>query len=326
MMVVVAIIALLLAVLLPAFGIVRDRARQTQAQSMFSGIDAGLQTFRGEAALANLPPSAADNPDPLKRQLIANPRNNNNPPGNGGKDPVRVSGGMLLVHAMVGADGLGTPGFRDLNRNGFWWDDSHDGAGGLYELDADRNPKQPRYGGAGFVDDKMKERLRSLQDLQDRGIILNLAAAPTNTAVDELMFVDPWEKPILYYRANRAAVNMVGESGKPGIYWQEDNGIITGTEQGLFRTEGIDFGAGKVDGFYHEIVSALPPSDPDPQQLNIGEDDAYDHSFARFIWDPSVKVRYTPVNKDSFLLISAGSDGRYGTDDDITNWTRKEAD
>jgi len=52
-------------------------------------------------------------------------------------------------------------------------------------------------------------------------------------------------------------------------------------------------------------------------------DTAYDHSFLRFILDASVKARATPVQKDSYLLISAGPDARYGTDDDVLNWTRK---
>ncbi len=32
------------------------------------------------------------------------------------------------------------------------------------------------------------------------------------------------------------------------------------------------------------------------------------------------KAQLRPVNADSFLLISAGVDGRYGTNDDITNF------
>ena len=33
-----------------------------------------------------------------------------------------------------------------------------------------------------------------------------------------------------------------------------------------------------------------------------------------------------PYNVDSFILVSAGSDGEYGTDDDVTNFQRKGED
>jgi hypothetical protein len=49
----------------------------------------------------------------------------------------------------------------------------------------------------------------------------------------------------------------------------------------------------------------------------------YANSFARFILDASVKARPTPVQKDTYLLISAGPDAIYGSDDDVINWTRK---
>ena len=59
-------------------------------------------------------------------------------------------------------------------------------------------------------------------------------------------------------------------------------------------------------------------------------------SFARYIVDrtllrslkeekpggekPSEKTQLRPVNADSYLLISAGVDGRFGTPDDVTNF------
>ena len=45
--------------------------------------------------------------------------------------------------------------------------------------------------------------------------------------------------------------------------------------------------------------------------------------MARYILDRSNRVRNTPVNRDSYLLITAGPDGIYGNEDDITNWKRE---
>ena len=60
------------------------------------------------------------------------------------------------------------------------------------------------------------------------------------------------------------------------------------------------------------------------------------NEFERFIWNPKTGLdpanpnnppnitmpNARPYNKDSFLLINAGRDGEYGTQDDITNYLK----
>jgi len=326
-LVVVTIIGLLVAVLLPAFGTVRTKARYAQANAQFGGLDTGLEMFRGEADLSGTyPPSASDNDD---RQLIANPK------GNKG-DNVRISGAHLLVHAMIGADGLGTPGFRDFDRDGKWCNDTYakpldsQGAYALSSGSDDSSGREEgqemhtRYGGAGYVDEKMRDSVKSFRDLAERGMISNLDpdSPPKNIASDERVFVDPWGTPILYYKANPASLRMTTSADASGIYSQEDNGIITGTDQGTLAIDGFDFGPGKTNGRYHAIsVNISPLTTHVCDEICATQD--YEDSFACYICDRSVKARPTPVRKDSYLLISAGPDARYGTDDDATNWTRK---
>lgn len=332
-MVVVAIIGLLVAVLLPTFGTVRRQARKAQAQAQFQAIDTGVNMFRTESKLGGAyPPSASDNRN--DRQLIANPKSLR-PAGanNDGAEEVRVAGAHLLVHAMMGADGLGTPGFRDLNRNGKWGDDTSDDKDGAYELDpATGDEMHTRYGGAGYVDDKMKSSAKTLRQMDEEGVVLNLSEGPNDIAIDELMFVDPWDTPILYYRASAASRRIVADvsktgAGRAGIYWQEDNGLITGTGTGKYTALGLDFGPGLVDGHYHAIYrNEVPPPGGDMATTlkNIIEEAGqYKDSFVHFIMDVSVKARPTPYRPRDYLLISAGPDARYGTDDDITNWTRQ---
>ena len=324
LLVVVAIIGLLVAVLLPAFGTVRNKAKRLSAQAQFNSISTGISLFQAEGKLGGaIPPSASDNPNDFR--LIRNPKDLQS--GNGGSSTVKIAGAHLLVYAMVGADGLGTAGFRDLDRDGTWWDDTHNNTDGLYETDQTTGElKYPRYpGGGAYVDEKMQEHLSSLTQLEGKGLALNLSGAGTDLAVDEPLFVDPWDMPILYYRANSALFRMTSESNKPGIFRQEDNGIITGTQNGIVNSTGIDFGAGPVSasGPLHSITEAKSPLPTEKVDV-ILEATEYDHSFARFIVTPKKKARPTPINKDSYLLISAGADGRYGTDDDITNWTTTE--
>jgi hypothetical protein len=115
---------------------------------------------------------------------------------------------------------------------------------------------------------------------------------------------------------------MVATEELPGIFWQEDNGIITGSHNGADpEYHGIDFGAGWIDDdntYFHRIGDAVAPL----PQVDLTEE-RFEYSLARFIRDPSVQARNTPVRRDSYMLISAGPDGTYGTEDDVTNWTRR---
>ncbi len=337
MLVVIAIIALLLAALLPAFSSVRTSARVATTEAQFGALNSGLSMFRNEQSLGGgLPPSSSD------RVQVSGQNNRNliDDPAKSGSADVRIAGGHLLVHAMIGADGLGTPGFRDTNRdaNRIWSDDTNKRnptqgtPAGLYHIDENTGATtHPRFGGGGYVDEKMREKTRSLKQLFDQAkMMTNPVDDRPNLAYDQPLFMDAWDRPILYYRANPSVLRMTGSDAGAGIYWQEDNAIITGSANGVLggNIEGLDFGAGADEhGEMHWIHDA---DSPDPSQTEIQkleeaqqEGRPFHHSFAHFIWDPSIKARPTPVQKSEYLLISAGPDGIYGSDDDVTNWTRR---
>jgi hypothetical protein len=179
----------------------------------------------------------------------------------------------------------------------------------------------------------MKSSVKTLGQLQDSGKIVSWDENVETTATrDQFVFVDPWDQPILYYRANRAAQFMVtpGPNGEPGIYRQEDNGIITGSAGGELDSPGVDFGAGTDTHGHRHYIAAVPAESP-PLPVNLVDgvndvltlDGTYEHTFARFILDTSNRVRNEPVRKATYLLISAGRRGIYGSEDTITNWTRE---
>lgn len=314
LMVVVSIIGLLVALLLPAFGTVRTNAAIARTKTQFVAIDAGLEMFRAEGQLGGAyPPSSSDNP--ADRQIIKNPKD--------AAADARISGAVLLVHALVGADGLGPPGFRDTDRDGQWWNDTRTDKGGIYELDPTTGKeKYARYGGAGFVDEKMRASVKSLQVLMDEGDIVNVPE-PTDIALNEPMFLDSWDRPILYYKANSSSLKMISSDTGRGTYTQEDNGIITGSVMGSTPYDGIDFGPGKIDTLYHAMAVAESPLTTDSiDDLIMMPGTKFDNSFARFVLDDAIKARPTAVHKNKYLLISAGPDGRFGTADDVTNWER----
>ncbi len=334
MLVVIAIIAILLGALLPAFSGVRQKAKEAAVTAQFTALDTGLTLYRSESSLGGgFPPSSSDQGSDRKRIQISNPRQAAGYDGGdngGGPGNVEIAGAHLLVYAMMGVDGLGTAGFRDTNNDGKWFNDLHDGDGGLYEIDAvTGKEKFPRYGAPGYVDDKMRANAKSMTELVDDGVIVNEGYVTSSLAVDEPMFLDAWDHPILYYKANSSARYLVGDADKRGIYWQEDNAIITGSDGTAGSLDGLDFGQGALEGLtkiYHEI--GIAPPAPDPKQTGVADvltKPAFNNSFARFVLDEKVKARPTPVRKDSYLLISAGADGVYGSEDDITNWSRGEA-
>jgi len=91
--------------------------------------------------------------------------------------------------------------------------------------------------------------------------------------------------PILYYRANT--------SGKTihEIYNALDNDAIVTIKQ-------------NADGKFHPLAN---------------QSNQYQY-FYNYIMDPKITARPWPYRPDSYILISAGADGLYGTDDDVRNF------
>lgn len=331
LLVVISIIALLVALLLPAFSGIRTQARTTQTTGLFNALDSAINLYRNEQALGGgLPPSASDNASDSR--LIADPFS-------ASVSNIAVSGAHMLASALVGADLRGTPGFKDVNRDGVWWNDTHkmDGATtgqqGLYAVDSTTlDPRHTRYPSSGsYVDDAMKSKhVTTLQTLLNDGKIFSWTdpAAPSSGATPtagtsvQPLFVDPWDRPILYYRANKAGRRMLWDGNTPGIYRHADNNIITGSKQNSLK--GVDFGGGlqAVNTTMSMIGDAECPA-ADPASAKVQEDPKFNGTLARFIHNPKVTAVNEPVRKDSYLLISAGEDAVYGTSDDIVNWPRE---
>lgn len=338
LLVVIFIIGVLIVILVPAINAARTKARTTATQSELTALATGIEQFRGEAALGGVyPPSRSDNPQHYRK--IANPRDT----AKSNQAETEITGAHLLAFALVGADLLGPPGFKDVNNNGTWFDDmtAYPGASGdpagLYGLDPNTGQaKWARYGSAGFVNDQAKSRIRSLKQLEEKGTISVMPSSLKEETRALPLFTDSWDVPILYYRANPSSRFMCGGvvNGQncAGVYNQEDNGLITGTngaQPGTYDCDGIDFGAGPLPDdssgkLHHRIARASYPAALPTGSGGDLKAASFDNTFARFIWDKSITARNEPVLKDTYLLISAGPDLVYGTADDVTNWQRQE--
>ena len=92
--------------------------------------------------------------------------------------------------------------------------------------------------------------------------------------------------PILYYRANTSQQIIRGR------YNTQDNYPLIMQKQ-------------QFDGKYHRLGDGT---------------NQYQFFYEEYIRDPKIEARLWPYRPDSYLLISAGADGLYGTADDIRNF------
>jgi hypothetical protein len=157
--------------------------------------------------------------------------------------------------------------------------------------------------------------------------------------LDSVAFLDTFDQPILYYKAKQGrSQNMVTNCGdyvgsgcgsnEAGTYSMMDNVLVTGmgVDPGQPGQNGKDFGAGPVHPLsilgWRASESGiwgpyLPVSDSDTEKA------ATTPSFAYQLRNPNVTARPEPFRADSYILLSAGPDGLYGTADDLANFEVK---
>ena len=334
LLVVVSIIALLVAILVPALGGVRDRAKATATLSQISGLSTGLESYKQESGLGgSYPCSHTDSGTPGQ---MANPFAVS---GNLGS----TTGASLLVYALNGADGLGTAGFIDRGdpQQGEWWDnmgaDPNSTPVGAYAIGLVGQPNAgeplvPRYGPYADTDTLLKS-IKSIGEIIDEGVFREPGSSDwwtTDGDFSHLAFTDSWGHPVLYYRARRGARAIVPTTtGLPGIYDPEDNEAVTGqtNQAGGVIIEGLHIRVGgqpKPHPLGYVEGNLLPTTsvtvlEAGPYAIDPAAGTLVD-SFEHYVWDSTVTARPTPVNKKTFLLISPGPDGIYGTPDDVTNF------
>lgn len=314
LMVAIGIIALLVAILLPAARAVRVGAKKAASQATFNAISAGLEAFKGEQKVGgSYPPSTSDNPS---YGLIKDPF------ALSGPADILACGANLLTFALQGADSLGTPGFVDLpdatqTRDGVWWNNVND----AYRIGSTTPgvPDQPRYGP--YAGSDLQQKATSIAQLQLSGLIVSYDSG--FTASDKLPFyVDGFERPILYFRARPSANFMITQPGaNVGIFDQRDNCLFTSTNvSGGPAPAGMDLGSGNVHGIGKTLFPTPNPA-PSGTDLSLA---ASAGTLEQYIWNRNITQKNMPHRADSYLMIAAGEDGIFGNADDITNWSRDQ--
>lgn len=330
---VIFIIALLIGILIPSLGKARDAAKKVSTAKGLDSIKVGLEMFKNENGSEfpqtnGYPPSFAHPPlssfgnytfDPLQGEYPFHPDD----------AKPQIYGAQWLPAILMGPDAQGyikrsaVPKSQTPLQPPQWYKpdavpDRPIDRSPLYVTTENAPTKKSREIAGRRPDDFFED----WNDMQDMPV-----------------FVDGWDQAILYYASNSAgrATNMVederdsennygnsNQSKGPPFYFHQDNEGFTGKD----GRAGWDFGisAGK-----HAIARAGEDLTA-PELLEADNRD----TFAHYIVDRKVyahirgvkesgtgsvppETPLRPVNADTYLLISPGVDGIYGTTDDVSN-------
>jgi type II secretory pathway pseudopilin PulG len=273
---IMSIIVIIISVLLPALSTINWYAKYTTQRNQFRNIETGLEAYEN---------TYGEYPDSGALDITGAP----------------YCGAMKLAEAMAGQDGLG---FHPNSR--FTADD---GSG--------QNELYPPYTNQPWYFDNVKKRKeytegKDIQIGRLSQMFANNGVFATNTAGLALLS-DVYKRelrdskgnkigmPILYYKANTTKLlNDVNTPGNPeNIYNYLDN-------QDLLAL-GVRWDSAAIHPLYqpNSGPGGVPPYAPTGEPMG--------KTFYKLIQDNSALPIERPHNKNSYILISAGGDGIYGT-------------
>jgi type II secretory pathway pseudopilin PulG len=275
---IISIIVIIIGVLLPGLNMIRWYAKYTTQKNLFRNIDTGLQAY--EIDFGEYPDSSATD-----------------------ATGAQYCGAMKLAEAMAGQDGLG------FNPDSKFTADDGSGNTELYP---------PSQGGPGSWPDWYKENLRNrkeyleAKDVQICSLDNLYASASGFTFTNEVaLLCDVYKRneirnskgtklgmPILYYKADTSKlVHDVNVPTNPG-----------NTYNYLDNHKFLSLGVRWDPAVIHQLYKAN--SGP-PLYTPTGAPEG--QVFYKKILDESALPILRPYNKNSYILISAGGDGIYGT-------------
>jgi len=285
---VLAIISLLVGLLIPAVTAVKKSALEAKQKGQFFAIDVALTAFKND--YGDYPPS-----DWLM------------PPSN-------YCGAQKLCEALLGWDLLG------FHPKSAWRADGLDEAAGPLSYD----PRRMRVdAGGNFL--TFSERKGPYLELGTQtafklggpnGIFARTGTGPL--APDTYVLCDVFGKTKVTLPGGKAV-----NAGAPILYYKADtSGTMISTVYRINDNDGIVAVKEAADGKLHPIGGGAPPAP-------FASRNQYFYGIAGptgalatpgYITDPKITAKLWPYRPGSYILISAGADGIYGTPDDIRNF------
>lgn len=355
---VIAIIVLLVGILVPALNAVRVSAKKAATAGAIQALSTGLETFRADQQIGGAyPPSASDYSGGRGlgggaglSYTIRNPFTNGQATPTGAPPELPVTGAGLLYFALAGADGLGCPGFKTFRTNSvFWSQDCGNHAGAAYHLNPQtRVPSRPRYGP--YIDlSKVKASQRNdsmnVRRVAGTNLTHHFAIDRETQTADTLgrqpwqrltpMFLDAFGGPILYFRADPAGIqgvddspndipSRIAETGRGKYHYRDNSDLLLDNRQPLLLNPNgqhhrLDYEGGSFP--YPNNNNVFDMNNPNLVR-NLGRD----YRFAAYVRNKNTTATLAAQKPDSYLLISSGEDGLFGTADDIANFDHNGAD
>ncbi len=280
MITVLAIIMILAGLLVPAVSMVRKMAKETQQRSQIATVSLGLEAWNDE--LGHYPDSDEYTETTALEAIY--------------------TGAQKLGEALVGRDLRGFHPSQDLSSaTGDYTDEGDD-----YYLVEDVNDEKIR--------DNLKQRLDPFIDIETARAYRGSSATTPPTVFDMPHVVESVVICDVFNRFTMSLGDTVVKAGMPLLY---------------FRSNPHD-NLSEVADFYnfYDNYAIIASAQKAAKLMDGGflvndgaSDDERREAFDAFITNPAVTGDgHYPYRADSYILISAGHDGIYGTNDDITNF------
>ncbi|MBP7937658.1 MAG: prepilin-type N-terminal cleavage/methylation domain-containing protein [Phycisphaerae bacterium] len=281
---VVGIIALLIGILMPSLSRARDQAKRTKVAKQLDSIGTNLEMFQND--FGQYPDSSLGADPLLSTGLFPDGRN--------------LSGAHWLARAMVGYDtkGVDAKGLTLARSGTCTTANFKDRKGPYVEAETYRRDN-----------DTEKFQVGSDSDF-----------VPTQRMV---LFEDSYKSPVLYYRAKtQAEYPFTAGDTWTGVYSLKDNQEITGSTTAGLKGWNFTGQATIISGknVLHRL--GIFGATRSGTVMTLTSETSEPQSFARTLYsESSMKVANVlkPVRPDSFVLITAGKDGVFGTADDVSN-------
>ena len=312
---VMSVIAVLIGLLVPALNLVKDFSKQVQQQAQFHSIDAALEMFSADFGYY---PESNDN------AYAANPHPDDSTP---------YCGSNKLAEALVGKDYLGFHPNSDFRADGLNYVINNLGVRigpvEIYHADTDITDWES-------ASENIKARKGPYIEFENANaftmgeIYSDLDSGTGTFDADSLALCDVFAKK----RTNAVTTtSTTKKTGMPILYYRARTQF---TRQNSITLTELDLPASTptyADDIYfypdNDSITALgTPEDPTIYHpLNAGGNGYTDVAnltlFDNMILNKQVTAIRRPYRAGSYILMSAGQDGLYGTSDDVFNFTRE---
>jgi prepilin-type N-terminal cleavage/methylation domain-containing protein len=283
LLITLAIISLLVGLLLPALSVVRKAAREAKQRAQITTIELAISAFKND--YGDYPPSSDYDVPPS----------------------FNYCGSQKLAEALLGWD------LRGFHPKSAWRADGcypPPPAANFVYLNTDQNLSERK---GPYLELATTNAFRLGDSPAGAGLFANTnPLAPERYVICDVFSVKKITlatgknvsagTPILYYKANTLSKNIDDLTFRNRIYDFSDNEFLV--DRGMLAD------------------NDKPPAQRRPHKLYEPAPSPALVYFYEYIRDPKIPAteRPWPYRPDTYILISAGADGNYGTEDDIRNF------